>query len=60
MVAHMAAMGRTDMTVNPNFRSDCWVSVYKGPDYSHCRVHHEKHWVGRNTSWNQDFEEKYQ
>ena len=25
-----------------------------------CRVHHEKHWVGCGTSWNQDFQEKYQ
>ena len=24
------------------------------------RVHHEKCWVGRNTSWNQDCQEKYQ
>ena len=24
------------------------------------RVHHEKHWTGRNTSWNQDCREKYQ
>ena len=25
-----------------------------------CRVHHEKRWAGRSTSWNQDFWEKYQ
>ena len=25
-----------------------------------CRVHHEKRWTGRNTSWNQDCREKYQ
>ena len=25
-----------------------------------CRVHHEKHWVGWSTSWNQDCCEKYQ
>ena len=25
-----------------------------------CRVHHEKPWTGRNTSWNQDWWEKYQ
>ena len=25
-----------------------------------CRVHHEKRWAGRNTSWNQDCQEKYQ
>ena len=25
-----------------------------------CRAHHEKRWTGRNTSWNQDCQEKYQ
>ena len=25
-----------------------------------CRVHHEKRWAGGSTSWNQDFQEKYQ
>ena len=25
-----------------------------------CRVHHEKHWAGRRTSWNQDCRKKYQ
>ena len=25
-----------------------------------CRVHHEKRWTGRNTSWNQECREKYQ
>ena len=25
-----------------------------------CRVHHEKRWAGRSTSWNQDCQEKYQ
>ena len=25
-----------------------------------CRIHHEKRWTGRNTSWNQDCQEKYQ
>ena len=25
-----------------------------------CRVHREKRWAGRSTSWNQDFREKYQ
>ena len=24
-----------------------------------CRVHHEKRWTGKNTSWNQDCWEKY-
>ena len=25
-----------------------------------CRIHYEKHWAGRSTSWNQDCREKYQ
>ena len=25
-----------------------------------CRIHHEKHWAGGSTSWNQDCQEKYQ
>ena len=25
-----------------------------------CRIHHEKRWAGRSTSWNQDCQEKYQ
>ena len=25
-----------------------------------CKVHHEKLWAGRSTSWNQDYWEKYQ
>ena len=25
-----------------------------------CRLHHEKRWAGRSTSWNQDCREKYQ
>ena len=28
--------------------------------YGLCRAHHEKYWTGRNTSWNQDCQEKYQ
>ena len=33
----------------------------QSPDYLIiCRVHHEKRWTGRNTSWNQDCREKYQ
>ena len=30
------------------------------PFYLLCRVHHEKCWTGRNTSWNQGCREKYQ
>ena len=33
--------------------SPCLFNLY-------CRVHHEKCWTGRNTSWNQDCWEKYQ
>ena len=29
------------------------------PEQLICRVHHEKHWAGRNTSWTQDCQ-KYQ
>ena len=28
--------------------------------YLLCRVHHEKRWAGRSTSWTQDCQEKYQ
>src|SRR5574337_935163 len=35
-------------------------AVYCHPAYlTICRVHHEKRWTGRNTSWNQDCREKY-
>ena len=37
MAAYLAAMGGTELTVNPKLRSDSWESVYKGPDYSHCK-----------------------
>ena len=31
-------------------------AVYCHPAYlTLCRVHHEKRWAGRSTSWNQDF-----
>ena len=36
-------------------------AVYCHPAYLIiCRVHHEKRWAGGSTSWNQDFQEKYQ
>ena len=36
-------------------------AVYCHPAYlTSMRVHHEKRWTGRNTSWNQDGQEKYQ
>ena len=36
--------------------------VYCHPAYLTylCKVHHEKCWAGRSTSWNQDCREKYQ
>ena len=37
--------------------------VHQGCILSPClfsRVHHEKLWAGRSTSWNQDCQEKYQ
>ena len=37
IVAHLAAMGGAELTVNPKLRSDSWESVYQGPDYSHCK-----------------------
>ena len=45
-----------------------WLQIGKGvhqgcilsPCLLLCRVHHEKRWTGRNTSWNQDYQEKYQ
>ena len=33
-------------------------AVYCHPAY--LRVHYEKGWTGWSTSWNQDFQEKYQ
>ena len=36
-------------------------AVYCHPAYlTYMHIHHEKHWNGRNTSWNQDFRENYQ
>lgn len=37
IAAHLAAMEGTELTMNPKLRSDRQESVYKGPDYSHCR-----------------------
>ena len=45
-----------------------WFQIGKGvhqgcilsPCLFHFRVHHEKRWSGRSTSWNQDCWEKYQ
>jgi len=54
---------------NPRDGGAWWAAVYgvaqsqtqlKRLSSSSSRVHHEKRWAGRNTSWNQDFWEKYQ
>ena len=37
IMAPLAVMGGTELTVNPKLRSDSWESVYKGPDYSCCK-----------------------
>ena len=49
--------GTTDwFQIGKGVRQGCILS----PIQIICRVHHEKHWAGRNTSWNQDCREKYQ
>ena len=41
---------------------ECVKAVYCHPAYltGMQSIYHEKHWTGRNTSWNQDCWEKYQ
>ena len=47
---------------------EAWCAVVHGvakgqtqlSDSAELRVHHEKRWTGRDTSWNQDCQEKYQ
>ena len=37
------------------------LSVYCHPAYlTYMQIHHEKHWAGGSTNWNQDCREKYQ
>ena len=45
-----------DKQKNQPFRLTAWETHF----LVRRRVHHEKHWTGRNTSWNQDCREKYQ
>ena len=54
---------------NPRDGRACWAAIYgvaqsrtwlKRLSSSSRRVHHEKRWAGRNTSWTQEFWEKYQ
>ena len=48
-----------EATVRTGHRTTDWFQIGKGV-HQGCRVHHEKCWTGRNTSWNQDCREKYQ
>ena len=56
-------------TVRTGHGTTDWFQIGKGAHqvciFSPClfnlsRVHHEKHWAGGSTSWNQDCQEKYQ
>ena len=58
-----------ETTVRTGHGTTDWFQIGKGVHpavYCHpaylivCRIHYEKHWAGRNTSWNQDCQEKYQ
>ena len=56
-----------EATVRTGHGTTDWFQIGKGvcqgcilSPYVLCRVHHEKRWTGRNTSWNQDCWEKYQ
>ena len=42
-----------EATIRTGHRTTDWYQIGKG-------VHQEKRWTGRNTSWNQDCQEKYQ
>ena len=47
-----------EATVRTGHGTTGWFQIGKGVLI--CRVHHEKRWTGRNTSWIQDCQEKYQ
>ena len=57
-----------EATVRTGHGTTDWFQIGKGVHqgcivtlliYLICRVHHEKRWAGRSTSWNQDCQEKY-
>ena len=58
-----------EATVRTGHGTTDWFQIGKGVHqgcisspclFNICRVHHEKHWAGRSTSWKQDCREKYQ
>ena len=58
-----------EATVRTGHGTTDWFQIGKGVHQGYilspclfniCRVHHEKRWAGRSTSWNQDCWEKYQ
>ena len=58
-----------EATVRTEYGTTDWFQIGKGVRqgcilspclFNLCRVHHEKCWAGRSTSWNQDCQEKYQ
>ena len=58
-----------EATVRTGHGTTDWFQIGKGVGQGYilspclfniCRVHHEKRWTERSTSWNQDCQEKYQ
>ena len=65
---HLTCLLGNLYTVRTGHGTTDWFQIGKGvcqgcilsPCLLTCRVHHEKRWAGRSTSWNQDCQEKYQ